>query len=148
MKFASLVVPTVALALSGLSLADTTVTVSYDKTYDKGSTSLDKVACSNGENGLEPKGYTTFDSLPDFPFIGGASVVAGWNSPNCGTCWKLTYKNSKGQKTSVTVLAIDHADKGFNVALEAMDDLTNGQSQQLGRVNATAKEVPASECGL
>jgi hypothetical protein len=37
-----------------------TVTVSYDMTYDVASTSLNEVACSDGANGLESKGYTTF----------------------------------------------------------------------------------------
>jgi hypothetical protein len=37
-----------------------TVTVSYDTTYDVASTSLDSVACSDGANGLETKGYKTF----------------------------------------------------------------------------------------
>ena len=64
----------------------------YDNTYDNGTNSLAIVACSNGENGLLTKGFTTFDSLPNFPYIGGAPAVAGWNSPNCGTCWALTYK--------------------------------------------------------
>jgi hypothetical protein len=36
------------------------VTVSYDMTYDVASTSLNEVACSDGANGLESKGYTTF----------------------------------------------------------------------------------------
>jgi hypothetical protein len=143
MKFTSFAI--VALALPALTLA---TTVSYDETYDKGSKSLDTVACSNGENGLETQGYTTFDSLPNFPYIGGASAVAGWNSPNCGTCWKLTYTNSKGKKKSINVLAMDHADNGFNIALEAMNDLTGGQAKQLGRVDVTSKQVAASNCGL
>jgi ABC-type sulfate transport system permease component len=37
-----------------------TVMVSYDTTYDVASTSLDSVACSDGANGLETKGYKTF----------------------------------------------------------------------------------------
>jgi hypothetical protein len=37
-----------------------TVTVSYDMTYDVASTSLNEVACSDGANGLESKGYTAF----------------------------------------------------------------------------------------
>lgn len=63
----------------------------FDNTYDNGNESLNNVACSNGVNGLVTKGFTTFNSLPSFPFIGGAQVVTGWNSTNCGTCWALTY---------------------------------------------------------
>ena len=119
------------------------MTVSYDESYDSGSTSLANVACSDGTNGLLTKGFTTFSSLPHFPNIGGAAAIAGWNSASCGTCWQLTY-NGK----SINVLAIDHADEGFNIALEAMNTLTGGQAQQLGRINASVKQVSASSCGL
>lgn len=58
-------------------------TVSYDRTYDNSAASLDTVACSDGPNGLEHLGYTTFGSLPDYPYIGGSSDVAGWGSTSC-----------------------------------------------------------------
>ncbi|KAI0657231.1 immunomodulatory protein [Cubamyces menziesii] len=119
------------------------VTVSYDQTYDSSSGSLATVACSDGSNGLLTKGYSTFGSLPHFPNIGGAAAIAGWNSDQCGTCWQLTY-NGK----SINVLAIDHAESGFNIALGAMNTLTNGQAVQLGRIDATVKQVAASQCGL
>jgi hypothetical protein len=143
MKFISLVI--VALTLPALTLA---TSVTYDTMYDNGSQSLNAVACSNGENGLETQGFTTFKSLPSFPYIGGASAVAGWNSPNCGTCWKLTYTNSEGKKKSINVLAVDHAGTGFNIALKAMNDLTSGQAKQLGRVNVVSEQVAASNCKM
>ena len=87
-------------------------------------------------------GYTTFGSLPGFSNIGGAFAVAGWNSPNCGTCWKLTY-NGK----SINVLAIDHSGAGtFNIALGAMNRLTNNQAEFLGRVTVTYSQVALSNC--
>ena len=138
MQFTSFVLTLAALCASVFA-----VTVSYDQTYDNASGSLDTVACSDGPNGLETKGYTTFGSLPHFPNIGGAAAVAGWNSPQCGTCWQLTY-NGK----SINVLAVDHTDSGFNIALEAMNTLTNNQAVFLGRVDATATQVAASQCGL
>ena len=46
------------------------------------------------------------------------------------------------------MLAIDHAGSGFNIALEAMNKLTNGQAVQLGVVQATVNQVAASVCGL
>ncbi|KAK7036384.1 Cerato-platanin [Favolaschia claudopus] len=135
--FASLLVFAVA------ALADT---VSYDQTYDSKSTSLDVVACSNGANGLESKGFKTFGSLPNFPFIGGVGAVEGWDSTNCGTCWQLTYV---GTGKTINVLAVDHSAPGtFNIALEAMNKLTNGQAVQLGRVSVTSKQVAKSVCGL
>lgn len=124
------------------------VTVSYDPAYDTSSTSLTQVACSDGKNGLIPRGFSTFGSLPKFPHIGGAPAVTGWNSTACGSCWQLTYTNGQGVKKSIDVLAIDVAPNGFNIALSAMNELTNGQAVALGRVNVDAKQVSASSCGL
>ncbi|KAG1825549.1 Cerato-platanin-domain-containing protein [Suillus subaureus] len=62
------------------SLAQPTETLSYDTTYDDASLSLSSIACSDGTNGLETKGYTTLESLPTFPNVGGVYTVAGWNS--------------------------------------------------------------------
>ena len=133
-----------ALALALLAAAPAFgVTLSYDETYDKSSGSLSTVACSDGSHGLLTKGFSTFGSLPHFPNIGGAAAIAGWNSASCGTCWQLTY-NGK----SINVLAVDHADAGFNVAKGAMDTLTNGQAAALGRIDVTATQVAASACGL
>jgi hypothetical protein len=119
------------------------VTVSYDNTYDVASNSLAIVACSDGENGMLTKGFTTFGSLPKFPYIGGAAAVEGYDSANCGTCWALTYKGK-----TINVLAIDHTDNGFNIAQSALDALTNGQAVHLGRIDATVKQVDASVCGI
>ncbi|OSX64905.1 hypothetical protein POSPLADRAFT_1178475 [Postia placenta MAD-698-R-SB12] len=142
MKFSSIVVSFTALLVPTV-FAQTTVTVSYDQTYDTGSQSLNTVACSDGPNGLESKGYTTFDSLPDFPYIGGAAAVGGWDSAECGTCWALTYDG-----ITINVLAIDSTLSGFNIALTAMNALTDNQAEFLGRVDASAVQVDASVCGL
>ncbi|KAF7356561.1 hypothetical protein MVEN_00989800 [Mycena venus] len=131
------------LVFAAVALADT---VTYDQIYDSASTSLNAVACSNGLNGLESKGFKTLGSLPKFPFIGGVGAVEGWNSTNCGTCWQLTYAATK---KTINVLAVDHAAPGtFNIALEAMDVLTNNRSVELGRVTITSKQVAKSVCGL
>lgn len=132
-----------ALALFASSATAATVTVSFDQTYDNSGQSLATVSCSDGPNGLLTKGFTTFGSLKNFPNIGGAAAVAGFNSPNCGTCWQLTF-----QGKSINVLAIDHAGSGFNIALEAMNTLTNNQATFLGRINADAVQVANSVCGL
>jgi len=142
MKFISL-----TTLLSSLFVPALCVTVTYDTTYDSSTTSLNTVACSNGANGLVNK-YPTFGDLPDFPYIGGAPAIAGWNSPNCGTCWALTYTPSSGNSKTINVLAIDVASKGFNIALEAMNDLTDGQAVELGVVSVTASEVDKSVCGI
>ena len=128
-----------SLTLCAVALADT---VSFDTAYDQASQSLATVSCSDGANGLLTKGFTTFGSLPSFPFIGGAAAVAGFNSAACGTCWSLTFKG-----TTINVLAIDHS-TGFNIAEEAMNNLTNGNAVAFGRIDATAQQVNASLCGL
>ncbi|KAK2462203.1 hypothetical protein APHAL10511_005791 [Amanita phalloides] len=126
----------------------TTVTVAYDQTYDSGSLSLNNVACSDGANGLVTRGYSTFDSLPGFPYIGAAYAVTGWNSSACGSCWSLTYNNGQTSK-NIYITAIDRAGAdSFNIALSAMNELTNNQAVQLGRVDVTAVQVAPSYCGF
>ena len=82
-RFSTLVI------FSAISLVNGFASSTYDNTYDNGTNSLEIITCSNGKNGLLMKGFTTIDSLPDFPYVG--SSPAGWNSPNCGICWTLTH---------------------------------------------------------
>lgn len=129
-------------ALSFASLASA-ITVSYDVGYDDASRSMNSVACSDGSNGLVTRyGWQTQGAIPRHPHIGGYMGVEGWNSPQCGTCYSLTY-NGK----TVYILAIDRA-AGFNIAKGAMDELTNNQAAALGRVEAQYVQVPVSNCGL
>ncbi|TCD67988.1 hypothetical protein EIP91_011657 [Steccherinum ochraceum] len=120
------------------------ITVSYDNTYDNTSGSLLTVACSDGSHGLASR-FPTFGDLPVYPNIGGASVVAGYNDANCGTCWQLTYSDTG---RSINVLVVDHTEDGFNLSQEAMDTLTDGQAVHLGRIDAQVQQVDASQCGL
>jgi len=145
MKFSIFFAVPALCILPSLTLA---TTVAYDSAYDNAAGSLDTVACSDGPNGLETRGYTTFGSLPKFPHIGGTATVAGWNSPNCGTCWELTYTNAQKQNKTINVIAIDRAGEGFNIAFKAFNELTGGQGTQLGRVDVAARKVPSSVCGL
>ncbi|PPQ92244.1 hypothetical protein CVT25_008926 [Psilocybe cyanescens] len=142
MKFSAIlslaVFPAIAYAL----------TTSYDTTYDNASQSLATVACSDGPNGLLTRGFTTFSSLPHFPNIGGVPAIQGWNSPSCGTCWKLSYTDGSGVTRSVNILGVDVAVTNFNIGLNAMNTLTGNQAQFLGRVPITATQVPSSVCGL
>ncbi|CAI7603016.1 unnamed protein product, partial [Penicillium glandicola] len=135
------------VAAAPASAAAETVSVSYDTSYDVGTSSLSTVSCSDGTYGLLTKGYTDFASLPTFPNIGGALTIPGWNSPNCGKCYALHYSSDTVDVT-INVLAIDAAPSGFNIGLQAMNTLTNGQAEQLGRVDVTYVEVDASACGL
>ncbi|CRK09557.1 hypothetical protein BN1723_003682 [Verticillium longisporum] len=132
------------LTIFTVATAASAASVSYDKGYDNGSRSLTAVSCSDGANGLITRyGWQTQKQVKKFPYIGGAPAVAGWNSPNCGTCWELSYNGR-----TINVLAIDHSANGFNIALDAMNALTGGQAVKLGRVNASSKQVNKSKCGL
>ncbi len=118
--------------------------MSYDQGYDDGSRPMTDVSCSDGTNGLITRyGWQTQGQVKRFPYIGGAAAVAGWNSPSCGTCWSASW-NGK----TIYILAIDRSGDGLNIALDAMNDLTNGQAVALGRVDATVSQVDISNCGL
>ncbi|KAF8577415.1 hypothetical protein K439DRAFT_1639737 [Ramaria rubella] len=119
-----------------------TETVSFDNTYDNSAGSLNTVSCSDGPNGLVGR-FPTFGQLPSFPNIGGSQAVAGFGSPNCGSCWALTFEG-----VTINVTAIDHAAAGFNIAEAALNTLTKGQAAFLGRINASVTQLPASSCGL
>ncbi|KAJ3352625.1 hypothetical protein HDU83_007819 [Entophlyctis luteolus] len=120
------------------------VSVAYDATYDEGDTKLTSLACSDGNNGLMTKlsGATTLQQVPGFPNIAAVGTVAGWNSPNCGACYTVTYNG-----VSVTVVAADAAKPGTVVmSVAAMNVLTSGQAVFLGRVSAEL--APAASCGI
>ncbi|KAG4027703.1 hypothetical protein MFRU_028g01250 [Monilinia fructicola] len=121
------------------------IQVTYDPGYDNAARSLDAVACSNGPNGLETRfpQYKVQGDLPTFARIGGASTIAGWNSPNCGTCYSLSY-----QGVTINILAIDHAANGFNIAESAMNTLTKGRAVELGNVDAEWALLTPEQCGL
>ncbi|ESK87449.1 cerato-platanin-related secreted protein [Moniliophthora roreri MCA 2997] len=132
---------TAAIALLATSAA--AVRLQYDPTYDNRDGSLGTTACSDGPNGLITKGFSTFGSLPNFPRIGAVDAITGWNSPQCGSCWQVTW-NGK----SINILGMDVAGNGFNVAQAAMDELTDGQAVALGNIDVQATQVDASVCGL
>ena len=138
MKFTSTIV-----SLAALFSVASAVHVRYDEDYDNPIISLDAGACSNGANGLLTKGYTTFGSLPSFPNIGAAQAVEDWNSPECGSCWEISYKGK-----SVFVTIVDHTADGFNLSLKAVNTLTDGDAEEFGVVDAKATQVDPIHCGL
>ncbi|KIJ16027.1 hypothetical protein PAXINDRAFT_113779 [Paxillus involutus ATCC 200175] len=142
MHFPTLFILALASALHVLAQT-TQTTLSYDTNYDNANLSLSQVACSDGPNGLETKNYTTLGSLPGFPFVGGAFTVAGWNSPQCGTCYAVTYG-----AVTINVLAVDVSKTGFTISQAGMNALTNNQAAALGRVNVTYVLVAPQACGL
>ena len=143
MKFTSTILSLAALFTIASAGPTPGNVVRYNTFYDNPQTSLNDVACSNGDNGLVTKGFPTFGSLPSFPFMGGVSAVKGWNSPECGSCWELTYS---GTGNTIYVTAVDTISDGFDISLTAMNVLTNGQAQQLDSINVQAQEVATSNC--
>ncbi|KAL1973515.1 hypothetical protein VTN31DRAFT_6150 [Thermomyces dupontii] len=123
--------------------AGTTVDVRYDTVYDNPGLSTLSLACSTGENGLHTKGYATIGDLPSFPLVGGAPTIEGWNSPNCGACYRITYKDK-----SINVIGVDVAQGGFVLSQAALDQLTNGLAVELGHVTATYEPAAPADCGF
>ncbi|EJD54753.1 immunomodulatory protein [Auricularia subglabra TFB-10046 SS5] len=130
-----------ALSASGIAFA-TTGAVSYDEAYDNAKLSTRSIACSDGSNGLATKGYKAIGALPSFPNVGGIPAIAGWNSPKCGTCWRLTYGTR-----NITFTAIDKA-QTINVSRAALDKLTGNQAAMLGHVQAVYQQVSSKYCGI
>jgi len=126
--------------LTSVAFAQQTETASFDNTYDNSAGSTDTVACSN----LATQ-FPTFGSFPTFPNIGGSFAISGFGSAACGTCWQLTFP---GTGNTIFVTAIDHTEDGFNLSEAALNTLTNGQAEFDGRVNVSAEQVDASNCGL
>lgn len=132
--------------------------VSYDPGYDNRNWALIAVSCSDGANGLITRfNWNTQGQIPNFPCIGGFQDIAGGfllryvralhftaysdTSIQCGTCYFITY-NGK----TIHILAIDHTDRGFNIAEQAINDLTGGHAVQYGRVHAQYVQVDISNC--
>ena len=138
MKFSSTILS--LAALFSIASADT---VRYNSFYDNPSTSLDDVACSNGPNGLLTAGFNRLSDLPTFPDIGGVFAVGSWNSPECGSCWKLSFKGN-----SILVTAIDTVSDGFDISLEAMNTLTGGCAAVVDSIDAFATQIERIHCGI
>ena len=123
-------------------------TVFYDEFYDGNLNSLSNVACSTGNYGLITYGYNTFGQIPTYPMIGGAPQIQGWNSPNCGTCWNLTYTDPHGGSSSVTFTAINLSGVPgrYTISFAGMDELTNGNALTLDGAPISATQLPESAC--
>jgi len=133
-----------------LTLAQTSGVAKYDNTYDNANLSTLELACSDGPNGLYTKGYHTLGSIPRFPNVGGSGTIGGWNSPNCGACYQLTYTPPPpGTPQTINIVAVDVAAPGtFVLSQAALDTLTGGQAVMLGSVNVSWSPAAPSACGF
>ncbi|EAQ86110.1 hypothetical protein CHGG_07363 [Chaetomium globosum CBS 148.51] len=128
------------LSIFSLAAATSAVTVSYDEGYDRADRSLTEVACSDGTNGLMWKyNWKVLGDVTGFPNIGGSDSIPGWNSPNCGTCWSVSYNGN-----TIHVVAVDHAGAGLNLGLNAFNKLTNNHGVELGLRSARNEAISAS----
>ncbi|OJD22481.1 hypothetical protein ACJ73_06167 [Blastomyces percursus] len=145
MKSSILSTAVLLLSLSKLALFQQVMPVTYDENYDNGHMDLLTTACSDGSNGLVTKGFNVTGDLPTFPGVGAAFSVEGWNSSNCGKCYKLTFKHTG---MAMPVIAIDQAGNGFNIAKAAMDQLTGGRATDLGNVSMAVIEAATGDCWM
>lgn len=73
----------------------------------------------------------------------GLDSINQLNSGKCLSCWTLEYNDK-----TLSLLALDSAESGIVMSLDALQYLTDGRARELGRVDVHAKEVDTSECGL
>ncbi|KAF8437511.1 Cerato-platanin-domain-containing protein [Boletus edulis BED1] len=123
----------------------------YDTFYDDPQTSLNSVACWTGGYGLIGSGYNTFGDLLTYPAVGGIPMIDGWNSPNCGTCWLLTYTHANGNVVSTLFTAINVGDQnpdGFTISQATMNYLTNENAGAFDGATIGVIQMMAADCGF
>lgn len=140
MQFTTIIFSILSAAATAFAASGT---AAYDTTYDTASLSTLSIACSDGINGLNTKGYPSLGSLPRFPRVGASAEVGGWNSPNCGKCYTITWGTR-----SINVIAVDHANEGWVLSRAALDELTGGLAVMIGRFPVTWVPAAQSSCGF
>ncbi|KAK1993054.1 hypothetical protein LX36DRAFT_752618 [Colletotrichum falcatum] len=115
------------------------VRVTYDTKYDERKRPLSEVACWNPNiPGLFP-GFDEWLVQGDVPpRIVAIPSIAGWEHPDCMTCWMVTWEPAG---TTRVLLAIDGSKEGFVTSLEAMDSLTGGQARDFNRLEPLEVEA-------
>ncbi|KAK1255504.1 hypothetical protein MKX08_009499 [Trichoderma sp. CBMAI-0020] len=127
-------------AIISLASAET-VSVTFNSLYDDPSRPLSEVACWRKDTGFMPNlDWKIQKDALDFI---GIDAIRGSSHAQCFSCWKLEY----GDK-HVSLFAIDSADSGFVLSLNAMQSLTGGQARELAHIDVEATQVDASNCGI
>ncbi|KAL9479541.1 hypothetical protein ACSS6W_004327 [Trichoderma asperelloides] len=117
------------------------VSVTFNTLYDNPSRSLSEVACWRKGVGFEPN--LDWKLQRDAVEFIGIDAIHSFGLAQCRSCWKLEY----GDKHKF-LFAIDSADSGFVLSLNAMQYLTGGQARELVRIDAKATQVDVSNCGI
>lgn len=136
--FSALVALAISTSCSAQGFGSTRIT--YNVLYDNPGLSSSFLACSQwaAENN-----YTTLSDVPNFPYVGAANVVSATNTGNCGDCYSI-FDERTGNLIDVTV--VDATGTGFVISLQAMNDLTDGNSIFLDVVTAIVDQVPNDQC--
>ncbi|KAL6860808.1 Cerato-platanin domain-containing protein [Trichoderma novae-zelandiae] len=118
-----------------------TVSATFNSLYDDPYRSLSEVVCWRENIGFMPNLDWTLQQ--DAVGFIGVDKIKGLNSGKCFTCWTLSYEGR-----AISLLALDGADSGVVMSFNALQYLTDGRAQELGRVDIEAVEVDTSECGV
>ncbi|KAG8670806.1 hypothetical protein FPOAC1_004040 [Fusarium poae] len=121
------------------------VTVTYNRTYDEGSTPIRNLACYKEGVGMVPQYINPEgETMSSFaPRIMGTKHVTGPDSLLCGSCIMLEYG-----KEARPFLVVTGAESGIHLSLEGMNALTGGKAEALGSIEVTARRVALLNCGL
>lgn len=136
--FSALVILAISTVCSAQGVGLTKVT--YNQFYDNGGQSLSALACSQW---AAKNNYKTLSDVPNFPYVGGAYVVSGTSTGNCGDCYSI-FDEQTGNLIDVTV--VDAATTGFVISLEALNNVTDGNAIFLGSIQANVGQVPNGQC--
>lgn len=109
------------------------------------------LACSDGANGLQAKGH--YDLAALYPYVMATSFIT-WNSPQCGSCWRVT--NAVTGKT-VYLTAIDGCggppsgfSAHFDISPDAFNELDAGSGAGVrnGNMAVTYSSAPGMCKGM
>ena len=137
MKFFSIFAT--VLSMVAIVLANSRpVMVTWDGIYDQPWTSIYSFSCGDY---LKNKGITMLDMISTWPDIGAASAITGWNSPNCGRCYELSYAPT-GLWIIITAISTAQGNQDFVISKSGLDYLTGGKADAMGSASVTAVLVP------
>jgi hypothetical protein len=142
MKLATVMLSSVFLASQAVA-----TDLRYDSNFDYvKNLPLTSFACSDGANGLITKtGAQTLGQLksklrPNTYVAAGG--ISGWNSPNCGQCWKGRAPNG----ASLQFVLIDKATPSVVMGEEAFKILSPSKTLQEGHITIYVTQLPRASC--
>ena len=109
------------------AIAQSLTTVTWSNFYDNADQSTSIIACADW---AAAHNFTTLGDVPSFPRIGGAFTVSG-NTSACGAC--ITILDEQTKRT-IWVTVVDAATDGVVLSLEALNNATENNAQNLGSI--------------